>query len=81
MRLKNLSGGAHPLPVRVLFRLGRLFGLDAPDLGRVLLYRAGFFGRPWGILMQSVMRGRSEWSPGERELFAAFTSVQNRCPF
>jgi len=27
------------------------------------------------------MRGPSEWSPGERELFAGFTSLVNQCPF
>jgi hypothetical protein len=28
-----------------------------------------------------VMRGPSEWSPGERELFAAFASHLNQCVF
>jgi hypothetical protein len=27
------------------------------------------------------MRGPSEWTVGERELFAAFTSRLNQCPF
>jgi hypothetical protein len=27
------------------------------------------------------MRGPSEWRVGERELFAAFTSRLNQCPF
>ncbi len=30
---------------------------------------------------QGVMRGTSPLSPGMRELIAAFTSQQNRCPF
>lgn len=30
---------------------------------------------------QGVMRGPSPLSPGWRELIAAFTSKQNRCPF
>lgn len=30
---------------------------------------------------QAVMRGPSPLSPGLRELIAAFTSQQNRCPF
>jgi len=30
---------------------------------------------------QGVMRGPSPLSPGLRELIAAFTSQQNRCPF
>jgi len=28
-----------------------------------------------------VMRGPSDWSIGERELFAAFTSKLNQCVF
>jgi hypothetical protein len=30
---------------------------------------------------QGVMRGPSPLTPGMRELIAAFTSQQNRCPF
>ncbi len=30
---------------------------------------------------EGVMRGPSPLSPGMRELIAAFTSQQNRCPF
>lgn len=30
---------------------------------------------------QGVMRGPSPLSPGLRELIAAFTSAENRCPF
>lgn len=30
---------------------------------------------------QAVMRGPSPLSPGSRELIAAWTSAQNRCPF
>lgn len=30
---------------------------------------------------QTVMRGPSELSPGQRELIAAFTSARNGCPF
>jgi hypothetical protein len=28
-----------------------------------------------------VMKGPSEWSEAERELFAAFVSARNLCPF
>jgi hypothetical protein len=44
-------------------------------------YRSELFGRPFSALLQRAMRGPSEWSPGERELFAAFVSAQNQCVF
>jgi len=51
------------------------------DVGRMLMYRRDLFGRPFSEALQAVMRGPSEWSVGERELFAAFVSAQNQCPF
>lgn len=51
------------------------------DVVRTLSYRSEMFGEPFSRALQRVMRGASEWSVGERELFAAFVSVQNQCPF
>jgi len=39
------------------------------------------FGRPFSAALDAAMRGPSEWSPGERELFAGFVSSLNQCPF
>jgi hypothetical protein len=56
---------------------------EAPvsDINRVLANRAEFFGGPYSACLQDVLRGPSEWSIGERELFAAFTSYKNQCQF
>jgi len=51
------------------------------DISRALRYRPELFGRPFSELLQHVMKGRSEWTEAERELFAAFVSVRNQCPF
>jgi len=51
------------------------------DVVRTMRYRSELFGMPFSAAMQRVMRGPSDWSVGERELFAAFVSAQNQCPF
>jgi len=48
---------------------------------KTLLYRPDVFGRPFSAAFDRAMRGSSEWRPGEREPFAAFTSLLNQCPF
>jgi hypothetical protein len=45
------------------------------------MYRPELFGRPFSEALDHAMRGESEWTPGERELFAAFTSLLNQCHF
>ena len=51
------------------------------DVVRTMRYRSELFGLPFSSALQRIMRGPSDWSPGERELFAAFTSAQNQCVF
>jgi hypothetical protein len=80
MRLAVVAHG-HRLRERLLLALVRLGAGRAPDVVRALLYRPALFGRPFGDLLHAVMRGPSPWSVGERELFAAFVSRQNQCPF
>lgn len=52
-----------------------------PDVVKTLMYRPELWGGPMSAWTQAVMRGPSEWSVGERELFAAFTSRVNQCVF
>ena len=51
------------------------------DISLALRYRPELFGRPASAYFQEVMKGPSEWSEAERELFAAFVSKLNQCPF
>ena len=81
MRLANVERGDR-LPVRVFYAAIRMLsGFRAPDVIRTLKYRASFFGRHHSHHTQAVMRGLSEWSIGERELFAAYVSEMNKCHF
>jgi hypothetical protein len=81
MRLARVEHG-HRLRQRLILRAIRTVGrIEPPDVVRTTLYRGEFFGTPYTKLLHRVMRGPSEWSVGERELFAAFTSRLNQCPF
>ena len=81
MRLRRLDHG-HRLPQKLIIGLiGLMNRRRAPDIIRTLFYRPEFLGRPLSAWTQSVMRGPSEWSVAERELFAAFTSQLNQCVF
>jgi hypothetical protein len=81
MRLRVVERG-HRLGQKVVLAMIRLLsGRRAVDIIRTLLYRPAFFGRPISAWTQAVMRGPSEWSVGERELFAAFASRLNQCLF
>jgi hypothetical protein len=81
MRLANVERG-DGLGSRFLYALVRvLSGHRAPDVVRTLRYRRHLFGTPHSAHTEAVMRGPSEWSVGERELFAAFVSRLNQCVF
>ena len=65
----------------------RLACVDAVDVERPLgvlktiNYRPELFGRPFSAALDVAMRGPSDWSAAERELFAGFVSSLNQCPF
>jgi hypothetical protein len=80
MRLARVHS-SHTLRDRALLGIIRLVQGHAPGVVRTLLYRKEFFGRPWSELTQQVMRGPSQWSVGEREIFAAMVSRFNQCVF
>ena len=67
MRLEVLSGAHAPA--------------EALGVVKTLLYRPELFGGPFSDELDRVMRGPSDWSAGERELFAGFTSHLNQCLF
>ena len=81
MRLKNVESGQKLSKKLILALMGLKLGERAPDVLRTIWYRPEYFGNPYGRYLNAVMRGPSEWSVGERELFAAFISNLNECEF
>jgi hypothetical protein len=81
MRLRVLERGHRP-GVRLFLGVLRLVTRkEPPDVVKTLYYRPEFFGAVYSSMLHDLMRGPSAWTVGERELFAAFTSRLNQCPF
>ena len=81
MRVSRLDHG-HTLAQKLLFVVIRLTsGFRAPDVVKTLYYRKPFFGAGMNRLTQQVMRGPSDWTVGQREIFAAYVSRLAQCPF
>jgi hypothetical protein len=80
MRLKKVRQGTGIkrliLPVKSL-----MVGARIPDIVRTLLYRPRFFGKAYNAWTHTILRGPSQWTVWERELFASFTSRCNECVF
>ena len=81
MRLSVVDDGHAPEQAAVLAAIRERSGHEPLGVVKTLMYRPELFGRPFSDALDDVMRGESEWTPGERELFAAFTSLLNQCPF
>ena len=80
MRLRVLDDG-HSAAERACLGFMRRMGGEPPDVVKTLVYRSRFFGRPFSAALHEIMRRRSDWTRGERELFAAYTSRLNQCVF
>lgn len=81
MRLGVVDDG-HAAPEAEMLRMIReRSGTEPLGVVKTLLYRPELFGEPFSEALDVVMRGPSEWSTGERELFAGFTSLLRQCPF
>jgi hypothetical protein len=81
MRLRCLEVGHQPEEAQVLEFIRVQRGTEPPDVLKTLHYRPELFGRPFSDTLDLAMNGPSDWSVGERELFAAFVSAVSQCPF
>ena len=81
MRLAVVDSGHAPAEAAVLEQIRQARGTEPVGVLKTLYYRPEVFGRPYSDVLDLAMRGPSDWSAGERELFAAFVSALNQCPF
>jgi hypothetical protein len=81
VRLRALEEGHDPGEAQVLELIRSRRRTEPPDVLKTLHYRPELFGRPFSDTLDLAMNGPSDWSEGERELFAAFVSSLNQCPF
>ena len=81
MRLSVVDHGHGPAEAAVLDLIRERSGAEPLGVVKTIYYRPELFGRPFSDALDEAMRGDSEWTAGERELFAAFTSLLNQCPF
>jgi hypothetical protein len=81
MRLACVDSGHAPGERAVLAEMESTSGRPPSDVLKTLYYRPEIFGRPFSDVLDLAMRGESDWSHAERELFAAFVSSLNQCPF
>jgi hypothetical protein len=81
MRLRGVARGRGLAAKAKLTMIRLVSGAPAVDVVKTLSYRPKYFGDHFNVLVEEVMRGPSEWTVGERELFAAFVSERNRCEF
>jgi hypothetical protein len=81
MRLTVVDAGHAAAEAAMLDEIRARSGQEPLGVVKTLLYRPEVFGTPFSEALHEEMRGPSDWSPGERELFAAFASLLNQCPF
>lgn len=82
MRLSVVNEKHRSLKHRIMFRIMPLImGVKVPDVMKVLTFRMEYFGETFGRMVHEAMRGTSDWTAAERELFAAFTARVHECRF
>jgi hypothetical protein len=81
MRLDVVDRGHGPADAAILDQIRQARGVEPVGVLKTLYYRPELFGRSFSAALDLAMRGPSDWSAGERELFAAFVSSLNQCPF
>jgi alkylhydroperoxidase family enzyme len=80
MYLPEVEAHDPPGPMGEMLGAMKAAGIPIPQIFHLLAFKPERT-KHLSAFTQSVMRGPSPLSPGQRELIAAFTSVRNQCLF
>lgn len=81
MRLQVIENGLSPLQKLQMGLIRKMMANHVPGPIPALSYRSTFFGKQFNDCVQTALRKATEWHKSEAELFAAFVSHHNQCPF
>jgi hypothetical protein len=81
LRLAAVDSGHSAENRIVLDRIREQRGTEPSGVLKTLYYRPEIFGRSFSEALDVAMRGPSDWSTAERELFAGWVSHLQQCPF
>ena len=80
MFLPGVESNPQPGPYRKLIEGMRSEGREYPQIWHMFAYLPQAT-QHLARFTQEILRGPGPFSPGIRELIAAYTSVRNQCPF
>ena len=80
MFLPDVEKNPQPGPYRDLVRAMQQTGREYPQIWHLFAFRPQATEH-LAQCTQEIMRGPAPLGPGLRELIAAYTSIQNDCPF
>jgi len=80
MFLPGVEGNPKPSPYRDLIKNMQAAGAEYPQIWHLFAYLPEAT-QHLARFTQEILRGPGPFSPGFRELIAAYTSYRNECPF
>jgi len=59
----------------------RVSRVKVPDILYLMRHRREMFGGPFSAYVHETLRGESDWTKGQRELFASLAAARRHCLF
>ena len=79
MLLRSIESSPGPVARSIIGTIRLVSPRTPVDIVRAFAYRPEILGKPFCAFCDALLRGRSDWSQGEREMLGGFVSNLNRC--